>query len=150
MTPFLEWAAVRSAQALSGLSVALHLLYGGTRPTLLERCSKGTFGAIGQAKNVVSGATVRPGCVIPEREPIERRLTELWNYERLRSPHKVAGRCYVFSRDDGLQNHDVVYTALTPDGKARVPLDPNTDDDQIDSAGHLALVADARVRTTPR
>src|SRR5262249_13624769 len=29
---------------------------------------------------------------IPEREAIQRRLTELWNYERYTPPHKVAGR----------------------------------------------------------
>jgi prolyl oligopeptidase len=63
---------------------------------------------------------------IPEREAIKRRLTELWNYEKISPPHKVAGRFYVFSRNDGLQNHDVVYTAETPDAEPKVLLDPNT------------------------
>ena len=63
---------------------------------------------------------------IPEREPIRRRLRELWNYEKISPPHQVAGRFYVFSRNDGLQDHDVVYTALTPDADPRVLLDPNT------------------------
>jgi prolyl oligopeptidase len=63
---------------------------------------------------------------IPERAPIRRRLRELWNYEKISPPHQVAGRFYVFSRDDGLQDHDVVYTALTPAADPRVLLDPNT------------------------
>jgi prolyl oligopeptidase len=63
---------------------------------------------------------------IPERAPIKRRLTELWNYEKVCPPHKVAGRFYVFGRNDGLQNHDVLYTAETPDAEAKVLLDPNT------------------------
>jgi prolyl oligopeptidase len=63
---------------------------------------------------------------IPEREPIKRRLTELWNYEKISPPHKVAGRFYVFSRNDGLQNHDVVYTADLPDADPNVLLDPNS------------------------
>jgi prolyl oligopeptidase len=62
---------------------------------------------------------------VPEREPIRRRLTELWNYEKVSPPHKVAGRFYVFSRNDGLRNHDVVYTAATPDAEPKVLLDPN-------------------------
>jgi prolyl oligopeptidase len=61
----------------------------------------------------------------PEREAIRRRLTELWNYEKVSPPHKVAGRFYVFSRNDGLQNQDVVYTAQTPDADPKVLLDPN-------------------------
>ena len=63
---------------------------------------------------------------IPEREPIKQRLTELWNYEKIEPPRQVAGRFYVFSRNDGLQNHDVLYTAETPDAKPKVLLDPNT------------------------
>jgi prolyl oligopeptidase len=63
---------------------------------------------------------------IPERGPIKRRLTELWNYEKVSPPHKVAGRFYVFSRNDGLQNHDVVYTAEMPDADPKVLLDPDT------------------------
>jgi prolyl oligopeptidase len=63
---------------------------------------------------------------IPEREPIRRRLTELWNHERLSPPYRVAGRFHVFLRNDGLQDHDVVYIAETPDAEPRVLLDPNT------------------------
>jgi prolyl oligopeptidase len=74
---------------------------------------------------------------IPERDAIKRRLTELWNYERISPPHKVAGRYYVFSRNDGLQNHDIVYMAETPDADPKVLLDPNawTVDGRIALAG---------------
>src|SRR5579883_784379 len=62
---------------------------------------------------------------IPERQPIKRRLAELWNYERVSPPYRVAGRFYVFSHNDGLRNQDVVYTAGTPDADPKVLLDPN-------------------------
>ncbi len=63
---------------------------------------------------------------VPQREPIKRRLTELWNYEKIEPPRQVAGRFYVFNRNDGLQNHGVLYTAETPDAEPKVLLDPNT------------------------
>jgi prolyl oligopeptidase len=62
---------------------------------------------------------------IPEREAIQRRLTELWNYERYTPPHKVAGR-YYFSKNNGLQNQSVLYVLDRLDGEPRVVLDPNT------------------------
>lgn len=63
---------------------------------------------------------------IPQRKFIKQRLTELWNYEKISPPYKVAGRFYVFSHNDGLQNQDVMYTAETPDARPQVLLDPNT------------------------
>jgi len=63
---------------------------------------------------------------IPQREAIKRRLTQLWNYEKISPPHRIAGRFYVFTRNDGLENQDVVYTAQTPDAEPKVLLDPNT------------------------
>lgn len=61
---------------------------------------------------------------IPEREAIQKRLTELWNFERYSPPFKVAGR-YFFSKNDGLQNQSVLYTVDTLQGQPRVVLDPN-------------------------
>jgi prolyl oligopeptidase len=40
---------------------------------------------------------------IPQRDAIRKRLTELWNYEKLGTPFKAGGRYYFF-RNDGLQN----------------------------------------------
>jgi prolyl oligopeptidase len=62
---------------------------------------------------------------IPEREGIQKRLTELWNYERYSAPFKAGGR-YFFSKNDGLQNQSVLYTLEALDGEPRVLIDPNT------------------------
>lgn len=61
---------------------------------------------------------------IPERERIKRRLTEIWNFEKYRSPFKRGGRYYYY-RNDGLQNQWVLYTVDSLDGKPRVLIDPN-------------------------
>ena len=45
---------------------------------------------------------------LPHREAIERRLTQLWNYQEFSAPSKVGGR-YFFFKNDGLQNQDVLY-----------------------------------------
>jgi prolyl oligopeptidase len=62
---------------------------------------------------------------IPEREPIRKRLTELWNYERYTAPIQHGGR-YFFTRNDGLQNQNVLYRVDTLGGTPRLLLDPNT------------------------
>lgn len=64
---------------------------------------------------------------IAEREPIRRRLTELWNFPQYSAPFKEGGR-YFYLKNDGLQNQAVLYTADTRAtlDKARVLLDPNT------------------------
>ncbi|MFM7178738.1 MAG: S9 family peptidase, partial [Bacteroidota bacterium] len=62
---------------------------------------------------------------IPERQSIQKRLTELWNYERYSSPFKTGGT-YFYFRNDGLQNQALLYTTgQTLDGSSRVLLDPN-------------------------
>jgi prolyl oligopeptidase len=63
---------------------------------------------------------------IPARESIKQQLTEVWNYERVWPPRKVAGRYYAFTRNDGLHGQDVVYTAETIDAEPKLLLDPNT------------------------
>jgi prolyl oligopeptidase len=74
------------------------------------------------AENEVTFAYLK---AIPEREPIKKRLTELWNYERYSAPHKVAGK-YYFTKNDGLQNQSVLYVTDTLHGEPRLVLDPNT------------------------
>lgn len=62
---------------------------------------------------------------IPERKAIERRLTELWNYERYSSPFKIGGR-YYYNKNDGLQNQSVLYVMQNLDDEPKVLIDPNT------------------------
>jgi prolyl oligopeptidase len=62
---------------------------------------------------------------IPEREPIRRQLTTLWNYEKFSTPFKRGGH-YFFSKNNGLQNQFVFYTVDKWGDTPRVLLDPNT------------------------
>ncbi|MDH4072569.1 MAG: S9 family peptidase, partial [Gammaproteobacteria bacterium] len=62
---------------------------------------------------------------IPERAQIQKRLTELWDYERYGLPTKEGGR-YFYSHNDGLQNQSVIYTQTALDGERERLIDPNT------------------------
>lgn len=62
---------------------------------------------------------------IPYRDQIRKRLEELYDYERLGAPFKE-GDYYYFYKNDGLQNHSVLYRKKELDGTPEVFLDPNT------------------------
>jgi len=62
---------------------------------------------------------------IQEREKIKARLTELWNYERIGAPSKVAEGFYLYTKNDGLQNQSVWYRAKSIDDPGTVFFDPN-------------------------
>ena len=62
---------------------------------------------------------------IPERTAIRRRLTELWDYEKYGVPWLEGGQ-FFFTRNTGLQNQSILYTAESLDGPPRPLLDPNT------------------------
>jgi prolyl oligopeptidase len=61
---------------------------------------------------------------IPERDRIRKRLTEVWDYERFGVPFKEKDR-YFFSKNSGLQNQNVLYTAMNFFEQPRQLLDPN-------------------------
>src|SRR5258708_5310984 len=73
------------------------------------------------AENEVTFAYLKS---IPEREPIKKRITELWNYEKISSPTRHGPR-YVFSKNDGLQNHSAYYTQESLDSAPKLLFDPN-------------------------
>ncbi|MGK7888628.1 MAG: prolyl oligopeptidase family protein [Leptolyngbyaceae cyanobacterium] len=62
---------------------------------------------------------------IPQRQQIKERLTELWDYEKFRTPFKKGDR-YFYFKNDGLQNQDVLYTLPDLDTDPQVLIDPNT------------------------
>lgn len=62
---------------------------------------------------------------IPYRAEIKKRLEALNNYEKLGAPFKKGEYIY-FYKNDGLQNHYVLYRKKGEQGEAEVFLDPNT------------------------
>ena len=62
---------------------------------------------------------------IPQREMIEKRIAELWNYPKLSAPYKK-GKRYFFMKNDGLQNQSVLYCQKSLSSPAEVLIDPNT------------------------
>ncbi|WP_372633462.1 prolyl oligopeptidase family protein [Fodinibius sp.] len=58
------------------------------------------------------------------RSPLRERIEELWNYEKYSAPFKEGGWTY-FYKNDGLQNHSVLYRQQD-DSEPEVFLDPNT------------------------
>jgi prolyl oligopeptidase len=85
------------------------------------RVSADVAGWVG-AQNAVSFAYL---AALPGRDGIERRLTELFNYERCSLPEKKGSR-YFYSKNDGLQNQPVYYVTDDPCTEGRALLDPNT------------------------
>lgn len=64
---------------------------------------------------------------IPFREELKKRLSDIWNYEKVGAPFKEGNYTY-FYKNDGLQNQYVIYrykTGEDPD-TAEVFIDPNT------------------------
>ncbi len=81
---------------------------------------------------------------MPGHAEIQERLTELWNYERFGIPMKEGG-LYFFTRNDGLQDQDVLYVAEELGGEARLLIDPNgfSEDATIALAG-MSVSPDGR------
>src|SRR5207244_983496 len=73
---------------------------------------------------------------IPAREPIRRRLTDLWDYPKASAPYKRGGR-YFDLRNSGLQNQSVLFVRGSLSEAPRLLLDPNT----LSVDGTVALTA---------
>jgi len=75
---------------------------------------------------------------IPERDIIEKRLTELWDFERYGVPVKEGG-LYYYTYNDGLQNQNVIYVQKSLDAKAKLLVDPNawSDDGTVALASYF-------------
>ena len=71
---------------------------------------------------------------IPVREAIQKRLTQLWDYEKYSVPFKEGNR-YFYFKNDGLQNQSVLYTLNSLEDEPRVLLDPN----KLSDDGTVAL-----------
>jgi prolyl oligopeptidase len=73
---------------------------------------------------------------IPFREEIKKRLTKIWNYERLGTPFTEGEDLYFF-KNDGLQNQSILYKQKGSNGAAEVFLDPNklSDDGTVSLSG---------------
>ncbi|MEX2051343.1 MAG: prolyl oligopeptidase family serine peptidase [Steroidobacteraceae bacterium] len=90
---------------------------------------------------------------IPARGPIQKRLTELWNYEQYgyswlddksRMPVKRGGR-YFYVEKSGSQNQGVLYWAKSRDAAPRVLVDPNAlSEDATASLADYSISPDGR------
>lgn len=58
------------------------------------------------------------------QKKIRQRMTELWNYERQKTPERH-GKYYFFRRNDGLQDQDILYVSEALGDSSNVLLDPN-------------------------
>ena len=62
--------------------------------------------------------------IAPQRQMLKERLTKLWNYEKIYAPNKV-GNFYIYAKNDGLQNQNVLYIASSITDPGKVFFDPN-------------------------
>ena len=61
---------------------------------------------------------------IPFKDDLKKRLSEIWNYEKIGAPFKEGDYTY-FSKNDGLQNQYVIYRRKNEYDKPEIFLDPN-------------------------
>ncbi|GLR47288.1 prolyl oligopeptidase family serine peptidase [Sphingomonas astaxanthinifaciens] len=62
---------------------------------------------------------------LPGRDILKKRMTELYNYERVGTPVKKGNR-YFYQRNSGLQNQSPLYVRDSLNGPERLLIDPNT------------------------
>jgi prolyl oligopeptidase len=73
------------------------------------------------AQNAVTQAFLS---MLPGRKALEKRITELYDYERFSAPEKKGGR-YFYTHNTGLQNQSVLFVRDSLAGDGRVLIDPN-------------------------
>jgi Serine proteases of the peptidase family S9A len=61
---------------------------------------------------------------LPSRSDFQERITKLLKFERYSPPYWEGGR-YIYAKNDGLQNQDVIYTVKELSDAPQVVLDPN-------------------------
>jgi prolyl oligopeptidase len=61
---------------------------------------------------------------LPSRPDFQERITKLLKFERYSPPYWEGGR-YIYEKNDGLQNQDVIYTVKDLSDAPQVVLDPN-------------------------
>jgi prolyl oligopeptidase len=69
------------------------------------------------------------------RGHIRARVAQLYDYEKIGTPFHAGGR-YFYTRNTGLQNQGILFTATDLSGSAAVALDPNA----LSADGSLAVV----------
>lgn len=80
---------------------------------------------------------------LKSRDKIKKRLSGLWDYEKLGAPFYRGGIKYYY-KNDGLQNQYVIYSEK--DGKTQVFLDPNKfSEDGTTSLGGLSFSKDGSI-----
>lgn len=81
---------------------------------------------------------------IPFRDQVIDRISNLYNYEKYGIPFKEGGKYYIY-KNDGLQNHYVLYVQDTKDSEPEVFLDPNTfSEDGTSSLAGLSFSEDSK------
>ena len=88
-----------------------------------------------QAENAVTDKFL---AAMPQRLPARKLYTDLYNFEKFGVPYKEGGR-YFWTRNDGLQQQAVLYTARSLKDAPQVALDPNT----LSKDGTVALTGGA-------
>lgn len=84
---------------------------------------------------------------IPYREEIKAKLTELWNYEKFSAPFQSGDYTYFF-KNDGLQQHSVMYRQKGLDDDPIVFLDPNSfSEDGTTSLAGMSFTTDGKMCT---
>jgi prolyl oligopeptidase len=73
---------------------------------------------------------------LPLREPLRKRITELWDYPKTDLPVLEAGKLF-YRRNSGLQKQSPLYVRSAPDAEPQLLLDPNT----WSADGSLSLAA---------